>query len=67
LIVFVGIGIDVTASFALEEVHICSRIASSNGRLKFQFVATTWTRVRIFIGRLHRARKTRGGPACLVS
>jgi hypothetical protein len=63
----VGIGSDVTAGFALEEVHICSRFASSNGRPKLQFVATKWTTVRIFIGRLHRARKTRGGSAYLVN
>ena len=60
---FRGNSMNVAATVAPEELHICSRIASSNGRLKFQFVATIRTTVRIVIGRLHRARKTRGGSA----
>ena len=58
---------NVAATVAAEELHVCSRVASSHGRLKLQFGATTRTRARIDIGRLHRARKTRGGSDCLVS
>ena len=58
---------NVAATVAPEELHICSRIASSNGRPKFQFVATIRTTVRIDIGGLHRARKTCGGSAGLVN
>ena len=52
---------NVAATVAAEELHICSRIASSNGRPKLQFVATTRTTVRIVIGRLHRALKHAAG------
>ena len=55
---FRGNSMNVAATVAPEEVHICSRIASSNGRPKFQFVVTIRTTARIVIGGLHRALKT---------
>ena len=47
---------DVTATFAAEEVRICSRIWDlSTVAPKLQFVATTRTTARIDIGTMHRA------------
>ena len=46
---------NVAATVALEEVHVCSRIASSNSRLKLQFATTTRTTARIVMGTMHRA------------
>ena len=47
-------GINVTAAFALEEVHIASLFAPFNSLPKLQFAATTRTRARIGTGGLHR-------------
>ena len=56
---------NVAATVAAEELHVCSRVASSHGRLKLQFGATTRTRARIDIGRLHRALKPAAGQTVL--
>ena len=46
---------NVGATVALKEVHVCSRIAPSNSRLKLQFATTTRTTARIIRGTMHRA------------
>ena len=48
-------GINVTAAFALEEVHIISLFAPFNSLPELQFPATTPTRARIGTNGLHRA------------
>jgi hypothetical protein len=58
-------GINVTAAFALEEVHIASLFAPFNGLPKLQFAATTRTRARIGTGGLHRTDVAHGGQMAL--
>ena len=55
------IGINMTAAFALEEVHIISLFAPFNGLPELQFAATTRTRARIGTGGLHRTCVTQRG------
>jgi hypothetical protein len=58
-------GINVTAAFALEEVHIASLFAPFNSLSKLQFAATTRTRARIGTGGLHRTDVAHGGQMAL--
>jgi hypothetical protein len=58
-------GINVTAAFALEEVHIAPLFAPFNNLPKLQFAATTRTRARIGTGRLHRTDVMHGGQMAL--
>jgi hypothetical protein len=58
-------GINVTAAFALEEVHIASLFAPFNSLPKLQFAATTRTRARIGTGGLHRTDVAHGGQTAL--
>jgi hypothetical protein len=58
-------GINVTAVFALEEVHIISLFAPFNSLPKLQFAATTRTRARIGTGGSHRTYVMHGGQMAL--
>jgi len=58
-------GINVTAAFALEEVHITFFFAPFNSLPKLQFAATTRTRARIDISGLHHAYVMHGGRMAL--
>jgi hypothetical protein len=54
-------GINVTAAFALEEVHIASLFAPFNSLPKLQYAA----RARIGTGELHRTCVIHGGQMAL--
>jgi len=58
-------GMNVTAVFALEEVHIISLFAPFDSLPKLQFAATTRTRARIGTGGLHRTDVAHGGQMAL--
>jgi hypothetical protein len=58
-------GMNVTAVFALEEVHIISLFAPFDSLPELQFAATTRTRARIGTGRLHRTDVMHGGQMAL--
>ena len=58
-------GINVTAAFALEEVHIISLFAPFNSLPKLQFAATTRTRAKIGTGGSHRTYVMHGDQIAL--